>query len=100
MSAEQHVMLPSSGESTAARVRAIWRETLELDEVRPEDNFIDLGGDSIAGTLCLNRVRKVFGVDIALTVLIDETVTARELAARIDEVLASAAESARADRVS
>ena len=36
----------------------IWSEVLKLDRVSVKDNFFDLGGDSILGTLILARARR------------------------------------------
>lgn len=41
-------------------------EELHVDHVSPEDNFIALGGDSIAAAICLNRIRAEFAVDVEL----------------------------------
>lgn len=84
MSLEDTFAPQRSANSTESRVCAIWQEILELPEVSPGDDFLALGGDSIAGTLCLNRIRRIFGVEFALSTLVEEAVTVQELARRID----------------
>jgi acyl carrier protein len=44
----------------------IWREVIGLEEVRPVDNFFDLGGHSVLVTQMLTRVRRAFGVELTL----------------------------------
>ena len=65
-------------------LRSIWTEILNLDTIADDDNFLDLGGDSIAAMLCLNRIRARFGVDIPMTVFLAEDMTLRKLASEID----------------
>lgn len=44
----------------------IWREVLELDQIGMDDNFIDLGGDSLAATRVISRVIAKVGIEIPL----------------------------------
>lgn len=75
--------------ATEHRLRAIWQETLRIDAIRADDTFVDLGGDSISGTLCLIRVQEAFGVEIRLGPLLLDGMSLRELARRIDDRLGS-----------
>ncbi len=45
-------------------IAAVWTELLGVAQVRPEDNFFDLGGDSITATQAAVRARRE-GVDFA-----------------------------------
>ena len=74
--------------STEIAIRSIWVDALQVDAVGLDDNFVDLGGDSISGTLCLNRIRAVFDIDVRLELLLVEAISLRDLAQRI-ETLAS-----------
>ena len=45
----------------------VWRAVLRLEEVGVEDDFFDLGGDSLLAAIVLARVLDTFRVEIALT---------------------------------
>ena len=74
----------NAGAGVGAKLEALWREILGIDEIRPNDTFIDLGGESLAGVLCMNRIKAVFGVVIPLGVLLAEQTTMAALAAQIE----------------
>ena len=40
----------------------IWKATLRLDDVGHDDNFLDLGGDSISAMMTLNRIERRYGI--------------------------------------
>src|SRR5689334_16432733 len=44
---------------------AIWKIALEREEIRLEDDFFDLGGDSIGMIKVINRVREQFGLELS-----------------------------------
>ena len=44
----------------------IWGEVLELDQIGIHDNFLDLGGDSLAATRIVSRVISRFQTEIPL----------------------------------
>ncbi|MFE0041899.1 amino acid adenylation domain-containing protein [Streptomyces albireticuli] len=52
-------------------VTGIWREVLGKEEVSPSDSFFDLGGDSISGLQVVNRIQKLFDVEIDVLTLFD-----------------------------
>ena len=77
---------PTQATDLVARVSAIWKEVLSLDQVSLEDDFFDLGGHSLMATQMIADVRDAF--DITLTVKdIFTNPTLAELAARIREVI-------------
>ncbi|HXP82782.1 MAG TPA: amino acid adenylation domain-containing protein [Verrucomicrobiae bacterium] len=47
---------------TEKKLAAIWMELLNVDEIGVEDNFYDLGGDSLLAVRAMLQVREVFGV--------------------------------------
>lgn len=54
---------PSSGpEETLA---GLWETILKLDRVGLDDDFFELGGDSLAATILASKIEKKFGVDFA-----------------------------------
>uniref|UniRef100_UPI0019501741 non-ribosomal peptide synthetase n=2 Tax=Microbispora siamensis TaxID=564413 RepID=UPI0019501741 len=62
--------LPPRNPTEAALCR-IWSEVLAIDPVGVEDNFFDLGGDSISSVRLVSRMRGAFGVDISPNDLFD-----------------------------
>jgi non-ribosomal peptide synthetase component F len=69
-----------------ATLAGIWSSVLGIERVGLQDNFFDLGGDSLMAARMMGRVQKAFGVDMPLRRLFE----ARTLAA-----LAELAEAAR-----
>jgi len=63
---------PHRGELTA-----IWRELLGVDEVRPDDDFFDLGGDSLRSAELVQRLRDRFGVELPPAALFDNPTIAQ-----------------------
>jgi thioesterase domain-containing protein/aryl carrier-like protein len=48
------------------RLTEIWIETLQHNHIGLDDNFFDLGGDSVVAAALLQRISKEFGQDILL----------------------------------
>jgi acyl carrier protein len=46
------------------RVARIWRSVLGLKEIGVNDNFFDLGGNSLSGIQLIAELKKELGVDI------------------------------------
>jgi acyl carrier protein len=72
----------------AAMIADIWRDILPADSVALEDNFFDLGGQSLAITRMSIRIREEIGVDLPLTVFYDSP-TVPGIASAIGEVVHS-----------
>jgi acyl carrier protein len=51
-------------------VAEIWRKTLQVEELRPESGFYELGGDSILMMNILARIRSELGVELDEKVLL------------------------------
>ena len=49
---------------TEQAIAAIWAELLKVEHVGRQDDFFDLGGDSLMAIRAVSRVRDLFGVDI------------------------------------
>jgi amino acid adenylation domain-containing protein len=60
----------------------IWAEVLELDKVGVNDNFLDLGGDSLKATQVLARIEERLGAELSHKTSF-EAPTIAEMAARI-----------------
>jgi hypothetical protein len=77
----------SAGTQLHDRLRTVWSEVLELSyvDVDVDSTFLELGGESISATLCVNRILRTFGVDMSARALLTDAVTIRKLAAVIAE---------------
>jgi acyl carrier protein len=72
------------------RLSSIWQEVLELSDVSTDDNFFDLGGDSLGVMRMLARVRRDFHVDVSIRSLF-EGPTIAELVLEVDRLNAQGA---------
>ncbi len=61
-----------------------WQKLLGIEKIGINDNFFDLGGDSLIGTQLVSRMRKTFSVDIPL-VAIFENATIKGIADLIEK---------------
>src|SRR5579872_2134235 len=66
-------------EETTTQLSRIWRELLGLDSINIDDNYFDLGGDSILAVQLFARIHKSFGIKLPVATLF-EAPTVRELA--------------------
>jgi thioesterase domain-containing protein/acyl carrier protein len=67
-----------------ARLAALWREALKLDfPPGPEDDFFDLGGESLVAVELFALVEREFGCVLTPNVLVEDS-TVRALSARIE----------------
>lgn len=69
---------------TEKTIAQIWQALLHIDEVSVSDTFTDLGGDSVTALQCLNRIRQIFDVEIALDVFFSEESSVGHVADLID----------------
>ncbi|WP_199442872.1 non-ribosomal peptide synthetase [Umezawaea beigongshangensis] len=72
-------------ERTVAR---LWGEVLGLDRVGVDDDFFQLGGDSLSAVRVSSRIRAAFGVDVPVRALFDAP-TVAALASRLSEAHAA-----------
>ena len=61
---------------TEARLASIWTELLKVEHVGVEDDFFDLGGQSLVAIRAVSRIRDVFGVDLPLRNLFEHSTLA------------------------
>jgi hypothetical protein len=63
----------------------IWADVLHLDKVGRDDDFFDIGGDSLLATKVVLEARRVWSIKVTVRVLVDAPLLA-DLAQRIDEL--------------
>ena len=70
---------------TERQLLDIWREVLDCDNCSLDQDFMDLGGDSLAAVMCISRVRRLFDCEFTIEDLFSGSATIRLLAAQIDQ---------------
>ena len=83
-------------DETETQLAALWVEVLGVDRVGVEDDFFQLGGHSLLAMRVASRVRDLFGVEVTLQRLFDET-TVAALAAHVDALRAAGVGAAAGD---
>jgi acyl carrier protein len=68
---------------TEERLAALWAPLLGVERIGAGDDFLELGGHSLAATRMISRVREALGVELALATVFERP-TLAELAAEID----------------
>ncbi|MFZ0923965.1 MAG: phosphopantetheine-binding protein, partial [Candidatus Acidiferrales bacterium] len=56
-------------DDTTSRLARIWQEMLGLESIGPDQNYFDLGGDSILAVQLFIRIEQEFGVKLPLATL-------------------------------
>ncbi|WUL71871.1 phosphopantetheine-binding protein [Amycolatopsis sp. NBC_00345] len=75
---------PDAGMDTEQTVSMLFTEMLGLPDVGPEDNFFDLGGDSLVATLLVARIEQLLPVELEVRSMYVAP-SVRELAALIEK---------------
>lgn len=70
---------------TEARLAAIWKEILNLEQVSRTSNFFDLGGNSLLALKMLTRLREVMDRPVSLQMLFSN-IQLQQLATALDEL--------------
>jgi phthiocerol/phenolphthiocerol synthesis type-I polyketide synthase E len=68
-----------------ARIAGLWGEVLGAEKVGAEDDFFDLGGNSLVAVQLIARVRTEFGVKVPMQTLFEGATVAR-MAARVEQL--------------
>ncbi|ORC59228.1 non-ribosomal peptide synthetase [Pseudomonas floridensis] len=61
----------ATGSELLAKVASVWCEHLQQEQVSADDHFFLLGGNSIAATQVVARLREVLGIDLSLRLLFE-----------------------------
>ncbi|GGS27166.1 hypothetical protein GCM10010252_77600 [Streptomyces aureoverticillatus] len=69
---------------------AFWERATGEDDLTPEDNFFDLGGDSLVAAKILALIEREYGLEAELHLLFDNP-TIEEFVDAVDEELAASA---------
>jgi len=75
---------PLPGTDVQRRLADIWRHLLGVPEIHIDDNYFELGGDSVLAVRMFTRIDKEFGKKIPLATLLDKP-TIGELASTVEE---------------
>jgi amino acid adenylation domain-containing protein len=70
------------GDATQSRLAEIFADALGVERVAVDDEFFDLGGDSLAAAGVVAEIQRLFGLDVPLSAVF-EAATARGLARRV-----------------
>jgi hypothetical protein len=89
---EEPVIAPAT--DTERQLAAIWREVLQREQVGVDDNFFDLGGNSLLLVEAQARIQELLGQELAVVTLFHHP-TIRSLAASIEAGGASMSSSSR-----
>jgi acyl-CoA synthetase (AMP-forming)/AMP-acid ligase II/lauroyl/myristoyl acyltransferase/acyl carrier protein len=75
---------PRALHATEAAVLALWRKSLKVEYVGPDDNFFLLGGDSLQAAELLDSLERASGVRLPARALYDCASTVSAMAAEIE----------------
>jgi acyl transferase domain-containing protein len=64
----------TSQDDIRSRIVDIWKETLGIDQVNSDDDFLALGGNSLIALRMLSQIEKVFGKQLPLSIFKSPTV--------------------------
>lgn len=56
---------------TEEQLARMWQQVLEVEQVGVEDNYFELGGDSITATQLISRINDAFSVNLSLSAFFD-----------------------------
>jgi acyl carrier protein len=86
---------PAAGDDLTATLIRIWSEVLAVSDVDPDDDFFDLGGNSLVAVQLIVRVREAVGVRMPMRALF-EGPTVAGMAALVGQLRESAPDPAAA----
>lgn len=66
-------------------ISGLWKKLLNLDQIALDDDFFDLGGDSLIGLQMFSAIKEIYGIEFGLSLLF-EAPTIRVLAKYVQQV--------------
>ncbi|MBC1194194.1 amino acid adenylation domain-containing protein [Microcystis aeruginosa BLCCF158] len=69
---------------TEELLASLWQDLLQIKSVGRRDNFFELGGHSLLATQLVTRIRNIFGVELAVRKIFEQSILA-ELATAIEQ---------------
>ncbi|NSY41454.1 amino acid adenylation domain-containing protein [Leisingera sp. ANG59] len=79
--AEREIIAPRN--STESRLADIWRSQMETETVSVEDDFFEIGGDSLKAVKLVQSINRAFDASLPVQVLFEDT-TIADMARRLD----------------
>ncbi len=76
----------STHAETERTLLQIWSEVLNTEPIGIYDDFLDLGGDSLAAMRCTNRIIATFGVEVPLDLFLLESANIVRIASEIANI--------------
>lgn len=76
--------------SIEAKIAQIWRQILEVPAIRADDNFFQLGGESLRATRAISQINQAFNCRLGLPRLF-EAPTVRQMARVVEKALSRGA---------
>lgn len=83
----------SAHTETEGSLLQIWSEVLNTNQIGIHDDFLGLGGDSLAAMRCINRIIATFGVEVPLDLFLIESATIAQVASEIANIQPNAGQS-------
>ncbi len=65
----------------------IWAGLLNFDRISTDDNFLELGGNSLLAIQLIQRINDSFQVELSLKDMIDQQITVARLAEKIEGLI-------------
>jgi acyl carrier protein len=69
--AQAAVAQASPGDDVLERMRAIWEQTLGAGSYGVDDDFFEIGGNSLSAIELMTNIRGRFGVELSIAALLD-----------------------------
>jgi acyl carrier protein len=62
---------PDTGPPTVDALRELWRQVLGIDRIGPDDDFFELGGNSLTAVELMSRIRDRYAIELSIALLFD-----------------------------
>ncbi len=79
----------AAASNTAPLLTELWQDALGIDDIKPDDVWTDLGGDSLSATMLTANIRRKFKVKISPH-LFNEKPTIAQMAGHLDGLMGNA----------